>query len=428
MLTAALLLVVGVALMDRPGGRRLGASGLVAFAVGLAGSAGAAAAPPPSFLAVNAGLLLLGMVLCLGQAAAAIRGGRVLRAGALVTAAGALLAARAVVTALVEAGAVRGILAAATVAAVGSAAGWLAQRTGAGDAIRRRDRRATPVAPAPAALAALALGALAAAFGGHIAVVLSGAVVSAWAAWLSLPPSGRPRPVAPVLVLLLLGGTLWLLGTIAGPEGLALSAISSLPLSAAAERLLAPLLLGAAWALSGLWPLRQPVDGVLTAPIGALLVLRLGLPALPGGLEHWRAAVFPLLLVGIWHAAVTRRLTRLSVGGAFFGLASLEPGGLAGVGWLLTAGVAFQLGQQWIGRTSVPAATAGRILIAVAAAWGGLGVLHAGLRTEVVYTALAAAAVALGVSGQPRNRAGWAGEVPALTPPPPRSIFGRETR
>ena len=421
MLTAGSLMLLGTALVDDPASRRLGAAGLVAFGLGLAASTiTPGLQPPPAFLNINFGLLLLGTALCLASFIGAGRGARGFAlVGPLVGAVGALLAGRAMIPRFTQAGAIASLGTAAAVAAIGWTLGRLAPRTGVGEAIRRREREAAAEARAPAALAGVAIGVGAAGFGNHIPVVVLGAVVSGWAAWLSIPAPARPRPAAPLLIVLLLGAAYWLLAAIAGPEGLSLSAIPSLPLSSAAERLIAPLLFGAAWALSGLWPLRQPADGALTAPVGALLLLRLGMPSVPAGLEHWRAALFPVVVLGIWHAAVTRRVTALVVGGALLGLASLQPGGVRGAGWLLASAVALELTRQLPARATGAWTATARGLMAAAAGWGALAVVRAGLQAEVVYTVLAAAAAALGLAGRP---------VRALTPPPAGSIFGPETR
>jgi hypothetical protein len=248
-------------------------------------------------------------------------------------------------------------------------------------------------------LVMVVLGAFAGGSGGHIAVLLVGAAAAGWGAWLALPRAGRPRPYAPVLLVALLGGALWLLSAIAAPEGLALSAIPSLPLSLAAERLVGLLLAGAAWLLSGLWPWRQPAMGALTAPIGVWLVVRLGLPAVPAGMEHWRAALVPLAVVGLWHAAITRRLPSIAVGAAMIGTASLDPAGIAGAGWLLASAIGLEL-WYLVGGGAPRVAPLVRALLAVLAGWGTLGVLTGGLRTEVVYTVIAAAGAAAGLAGR----------------------------
>jgi hypothetical protein len=429
LLTAVALLLAGVAWLEDGPARRMGAAGLLALGVGVAASTVPAVAPrPPAFLAVNAGLLGVGIAVCL--AALALGGWRARGAGLigpLAGGAGGLLVAVEVGRSVAQAGVGRGLVVAMVVAAVGAGWAWL-RRAVLDDVIRRRE---PPHAPASAArwpgLLVLVLGALAVGAGGHIGGLLVGAAASAWGAWLALPRSARPRPYAPVLVLALLGAALWLLGTIAGPEGLALSAIPSLPLSPAAERLAALLLAGAAWILSGLWPWRHPADGALTAPIAVWLLLRLGLPAVPAGLEHWRPALFPLLVVGIWYAALTRRTSPLAVGGALLGVASLDPVGIAGAGWLLASAIALELWQLRGRADASAAAPLVRAGLALLAGWGALGALTGGLRTEVVYTVLAAAGAAAGLAGGPRSAGAPAAPV-ALTPPPAGSIFGRETR
>jgi hypothetical protein len=269
---------------------------------------------------------------------------------------------------------------------------------------------------------AAAAGAVAAA--GHIAVLITGAIVTAWSAWLALPPSSRPWPVVPLTASLLLAAGLWLVTTIAGSEGLSLAAVPWLPLSPPAERLLAAWLLGAAWAFSGLWPLRQPVDGVLTAPVGASLIVRLGAPAAAAGLEHWRAAAVPLVLLGLWHAAVTRRLTALAIGGAFLGVASVRPAGVSGAGWLLACAAGLELQRLLSAETARRLEPVVRMLLAFAAAWGAQQVLTAGLETEVVYSVFAAIAAVFGLNGSCHESSARDGR-PALTPPRGRAHIWR---
>ena len=416
MLTAAALFVAGVALLENHRLRRLGAAGATALALGIAAARlPAAASAPPAFLAVNAGLQLLGAAVCLTAVAWGGRGTRGLElVGPVVGLAGAALAGATLIP--LVAASPSSVAVAGTVGALG--AGWSVVHRRLAAKVRARPAAAPAeaghdlgtVPPILVVLSALVVG-----FGGHIGLVLAGAATSGVAAWLCFPPPRRPRPWAPVLAFVLLGATLWLLATVAGPEGLALAAIPALPLSPAAERLAGLLLAGAAWALSGLWPLRQPAEGVLTAPVGILVLLRLGLPAVPAGLEHWRAAIFPVVLIGMWHAALGRRLSSLATGGALLGAATLHPDGMAGAGWLLASAIALQLLTRVRRGASDTASPLLRVSLAPAAAWGAIEVLGSGLRTEAVYTVLAAVAVAVGL-----------GVPPALTPPPGRSILPRD--
>lgn len=238
-------------------------------------------------------------------------------------------------------------------------------------------------------------GTLLAAIGYHLALVCAGAIVTAWSGWL-LQGSARVRyPVGPALTLILLPA-FYLLRTIAGPVGLAMPALREVPLSPAAEQLVSPAVLLVAYVLGGLWPFHRHVPGAWTASAGALLLFRVGWSAFPSGLAHWQTAVFPLLALGMWHAAWTRRLSLVAVGGALLGVASLDPRGLAGAPWLLAAAIALELPLHRRG-----------LIAAGLGAWGGIEVATGGLRTETVYTVLAAAAVAV-----------------ALIPPTGRSIFG----
>ncbi|MGH7527278.1 MAG: hypothetical protein ACREMX_11300 [Gemmatimonadales bacterium] len=414
---AFLGMLLGAAMLSRDRARRWAAGGVVAFGVALAatrvGQRDSAdvvtSADAVGFEVVNAGLLVLGI---LAAVTAIVRSefpasagrqwvGPVLLAvsvAAAVRSAGALLAVagpfRAVATGL-------GLgVAAVALASIGR---WL--RLGA--AVRWLDRQllGRPVAPSRVltettarrrtAFAGLA-GALAVAAGAHVAVVFLGAVVAAWAGYFALRAAGiaRVAPVLPAVVFLLIP-TYWLLATIAGPVGLSLSSLPMLPLSPAAELLLAAMLLAVCWAFAGLWPLHGQTPGVLLAPVGVLLLARVGLPALPAGMEHWRALAMPVLLLGIWHAALVERgrSPLLAVGGALLGLVTLTPEGRVGAAWLLGAALGLQLVDPHSGDDRSLLRVVRRAGW-VAAGWGGLHALEGGFRTEVVYTVLAVAGAA----------------------------------
>jgi hypothetical protein len=226
------------------------------------------------------------------------------------------------------------------------------------------------------------------ALGSHVAVVFLGAVVTAWSAWLLTSPAARPpTPVAPTLTLALIP-TYWLLDTIAGPVSLGMQALSDVPLSPLAERLVASLMLAVAWAMSGLWPFHRQLAGALSGPTAALLLYRVGAGAAPDGLVYWRTIAFPVLVIGLWHAALTGRLQLVAIAGGLLGLLSLEASGIAGGFGLLAAAI----GLEMLSRTQTSPALA-RIGVTVLAAWGGIEALTGALRVEVVYSVLAAVGV-----------------------------------
>jgi hypothetical protein len=223
-------------------------------------------------------------------------------------------------------------------------------------------------------------------------------------------------PAAPILTLPLLGAW-WLMATIAGPEGLRVGALPLLPMSPAAERLLAPVFLLAGWATAGLWPLHRQLDGALLAPAGAILLIRIVIPTMPDGLEHWRPLAMPLLAAGAWHAALSGRTPGLALALAWVGLLGLTPGGRLGAALLLAGALVVELGRL---APSSPARRFTMLASGVAAAIGGVLALEAGLRGEVVYTLLVVAAlVALVGHGpvRPSRRASGARPSPAADPP-----------
>ena len=340
-------LAIGVALLPFHDQRRVGAAGLVPLGLGLAAlhlSRTAGAGLPAGFLAVNAVLILSGLAI-LGMA--------------------------------------------------------VARRAGSGDPWETGLRGEPVQEAARPPLAGYAAGLAAATLGPHLGVVFGGMALAAWCG-CGLGRHGAGRWMAvPALasVLLLLGD--WVLATIAGPEGLAISAIPLLPLSPAAERGLALVLLLLIWLFSAIWPLRpRGSAGTLTPPLAMLLLVRIGLPAVPVGLAHWQPLAFPLVVMGVWGAGLGRDLSMLARAGAMLGLASLDRRALPGAAALLLAA----LGTEWLARTRVARGAlwqVGRTGIAAAVAWGGFAVAVGGLRAEVVYTVLGAIGTAVGLSRRP---------------------------
>jgi hypothetical protein len=180
------------------------------------------------------------------------------------------------------------------------------------------------------------------------------------------------------------------MGTIAGPAGLAVRGLADMPLSPAAERLLAPVFLVGAWATMGLWPLHRQLLGALAAPAGALLLARAAAPAMPDGLEHWRALAMPVGLLGLWHAALSGRTAGVAVGLAWIGLVAGSGRGELGAGLLLCSAVTLELmprrGEPKFGRLA-------RVAAALLGGYGAVLALEAGLRAEVVYTVLGGGAL-----------------------------------
>jgi hypothetical protein len=383
-------------------------------------------APPDrlgeGFLVVNGGLLLLGLGLVLWAAAS---GGSGRRPGValLATALGVFLIARLSAGILLAGGLLRVVSAGVALGLAGATVLALGRTIADTGLVRALGSRlfSEPLPPSSPAnrqagglAAALLAGAAATALGPHVAVVFLGVIVAAWSAYFLFHPGGdgRPAPVTPSLSLLL-APVYWLLSTIAGPEGLSVAALPLVPLSPAAESLVAPALLLVGWSVAGLWPMHRQVPGALVGPIGALLLVRIALPLVSDGLEYWRPLAVPFLIVGIWHAAARARWPLLAAGAGFLGVAGLTPAGATGAGWLL--GSAFVLELLSMLSLSVGTIRLARVVTWIPAAWGGLLVLEGGLRGEVVYTALGAAGLALLIAS--RSRQAITASAPSTTEP-----------
>lgn len=389
-----LLVLLGAALLSDGRGRVLAALATVASGLALAGL-GAGPAPaeslPAGFVAVEAALLTLGATLAMGSAFVTLRRERSPAnvAGSAVASVGGVLLALQAATWVVRAsigGLVAALVALAGMGYLLCAAARLTPRS-----LVANERRPGP----RISVVAIALGTLLAAVGPAAGHVFLGTILVAFAGWRVRWAEGdRPLPIAPLLASLVIPAW-WLMSTIAGPEGLAVVSLPDLPWSPAAERLLGLVLIVASWAASGLWPLHREEPAALTALAGALLVLRVVVPAVPDGLAHWRALAMPVVVVGLWHAVATDRRDGVAVALAWVGLMSGEPPGQLGAALLIVAALLLEL---WI-RISPASAAARRALEATAALLGGVGALFAidaGLRAEVVYTVLAVAALVTG--------------------------------
>ncbi|MGH7497352.1 MAG: hypothetical protein ACREL3_00700 [Gemmatimonadales bacterium] len=378
---AYLIVLVGAISLRAMALRRRAVLALSALAFGFAALP---AGPHP----VTAGFILLGV---LGAGAVGVQAGS--RGLPLIL--GVILAAWTSRGLLAGTGTLPSVLGAMALAAIAGVMLWLARLA--------RSRLTLLPSPfrrsVPGRLAVLLiLSLLLTALGSHLLLVFLGAAGASWAGWLIAQSWGGIRwPVVPVLVTIGLLATYLFMATIAGPDGLSMGGLPSLPVSPAAETLLAAGLLSSSWLLTGLWPIHRCTVASLTAPAAAFLLVRVGLVVSPAGMEHWRALAAPLVMLGLWHAAATRWGAGLAVGGAWLALVSLDPSGVVAAGWLLPVALALDvLGPEHDGELVLR--RVGRGVALLAGGWGGLLALEAGLHGEVVYTVLAAASVALGIS------------------------------
>lgn len=128
----------------------------------------------------------------------------------------------------------------------------------------------------------------------------------------------------PVLLAVLLVPSLLLLLTIAGTEGMSLQGLRNAPLSAAAEVLLATLILPATLVLSGIWPFGALARGPRLAPLAAALLLIVVLPLLGESLAHWRSVYAGWLVLAAFIAAARADGPGLMACGGLFALSCSE--------------------------------------------------------------------------------------------------------
>jgi hypothetical protein len=405
-----LCLAVAAAFLGRERERRVAAAGLLilslAFAAWRAGSPAGAGLMPvgelgQGFLVGNAGLLLVGCALICGGAFRAPPAP--LRAVArLLTVGGIGLLAPVLLGFVSTGGLLRALAAAIGLGLTGYALSVGTRAIGGSPLAKIVARRLAPAPLAPVlrpgagarrAFAVLVIAVATTVLASHALGVFAGVMFATWAGYLGFqPPGARPVPVAPVLTLLLVLAY-WLLATIAGPMGLSLAVLPQIPLSPAAELLVEPALLLAAWAATGLWPLQRQLPGALTGLAGALLLARVARPLGPVALEYWRPLTAPILMLGLWHAAARSRWPLLLAGGGFLGVAAGTPDTVPASIGLLVAGLALEL----CGMGCQPRRAG---VLVKAAAWplvtlaGGF-TLEGALRGQVVYTALGILGLAL---------------------------------
>jgi hypothetical protein len=408
-----LSLVLAIPLLPPGRSRALAAGGAIVIGLALAGLRAGPGEPvtalPAGFLAVEGALFAGGAVLGM---AGAVSGSRAARRTLRIVMAAALCAVGGLGVGLgavpyIRAAPFGPLMAAAVVtAAAGFVLAWGGARLGRGSGW-------SPAVPTRSGgLALIGAGALLATASPWADLILVGAMLAAAGGWLcARSKEVRRLPVAPLLTLALLPAW-WLMRTIAGPEGLATVSLPDLPWSPAAEQLLGGLVLLAAWSMSGLWPLHREEPAALTAPVAAVLMARVGLPAFPGGLEHWRALAMPVVLVGGFHGVLTGNRSAALAGLAWVGLATATGQGEAGAGLVLVGGLLL-VAEAYLG-TGVRIVA--RLVAAFAIGFGALLVTEAGLRTEVVYTVCAVAGMVAAAGRWSSAQASTASAVRATSP------------
>jgi hypothetical protein len=123
--------------------------------------------------------------------------------------------------------------------------------------------------------------------------------------------------------------------------------------------------------------------------------------------------MMPLVVAGVWHAVLSGRLPRVAVGMAWVGLLAPDGLGLTGAAMLMAAALAVDLVERISALRVGRLAPAAQALPLIAFGWGALLVVGAGLRGEVVYTALAVAGL-VALCGRP-----WPQAITASAPSTP---------
>ena len=279
-----------------------------------------AALIPGAFGAINAALLLLGVVIAVvaGILAARDTTGAAARLAVILGAALALAAITPAIPYLMVNGVGRSMLLALAIAAGGVALLWLLRLAHVGEFFRWLDRRRLLPATASAERTrwpgrrtsiALLVVPTVLIFLAPLAVVLVAWPVAVLLGLHGLrrSRSAGPRwPVAAIGVALLLGWTLrWLVPISGGGWLVGYASFFGAPVSAAAAVMLAPFVLLAGWLTIGLWPFEGLGPGPAASFAAAFILAGLGRGVLGDGIVHATPLIGIALVLAAVHAAAT---------------------------------------------------------------------------------------------------------------------------
>jgi hypothetical protein len=175
---------------------------------------------------------------------------------------------------------------------------------------------------------------------------------------------------------------------VAGDVPLALDQLRDGPFSPAFELIAALAWFVAAWPLLRLWPTHSRSAGPATTLAGAAILIRVAVPVLSVGTEHWQPLIFPLLVLSVWYAAGLGRLRLALATVATAGLISLRPSAAwAGVVLLAGEAVLSIVGRVGSSRRLTPPVTAAVVLVWMTQA---VPLLTGALQAQTFYTAVLA--------------------------------------
>jgi hypothetical protein len=229
----------------------------------------------------------------------------------------------------------------------------------------------------------------------HGLLMLAGAIVSAIAGHVGFRRLGAVGrlPLLPLVVVPLLLVMGYYLRLIAGPVGLGVGAFPEVPLSPAAQVMLAPWLITAAGLFAGPIALRRWLPGSALALVGVALLLRMGHPLFGDALPGWETLFVPIGVFMLWLAALAGAWNPAAGIAAWTVALVVAPATSAGAWCLAVAALALVLRRRAAGRHGVALALA--LLAAACGAAGAAAALAALLQHQVVYAGAAAIAALL---------------------------------
>lgn len=239
----------------------------------------------------------------------------------------------------------------------------------------------------------LLLGLLLASASPHLLLLELGVLLAIASAFRQTVLSRRFLWLVPLTAGAVLTGVAFhLITTILGPEGGSVARIAEGPFSPAAERLIVLLLGAGILLLSGLAPLHRAPWRLSLSPIAAILLVRIAVPAVPGGLADWESLAILLLALAAAASFFTGRWAAAAIAAGLVALWSAAPAGaLAGQVLVLWGWVSGTVVQRHGGTAQRRGGTVAQLLTIIPGV-AALPALTAGLGAEVVLSVFIVAA------------------------------------
>jgi hypothetical protein len=226
----------------------------------------------------------------------------------------------------------------------------------------------------------------------HALLILAGAMLAAVAGHVGFRRLGGvgKLPLLPILTLPLLLVVAYYLRVIAGPVGLSVAAFPDVPLSPAAQLMLAQQRSEARRVGEGPVPLCRSLRSPSLSQVGIALMIRLGHPLLGDAWPGWESLFIPIGILLLWLAALAGAWSPAAGISAWIVAMVVTPAAPEGAWMLGTAALAMAIRRRAAGEGGMSLVL--KLLVATSGAAGAAAALAALLAHQVVYATIAAIA------------------------------------